>query len=261
MARKFNLLPSLTNVVGGSTATLNVPVGVTYHAIHFEYSGVTLAQMKNIEVQINGKTIQEYVDGTRLQDMNKYYSRHTEAGILTLWFDRIEYDNIMLRRTTAIGTANVSTFQIKMDIDAAATTPVIKAFATVSPNRPLELITKVKRWVVSNSATGTKEVSDIPREGRIPTMFFFKSDINDCEVQINGVRIYELGKALGGKVQADHGRTPDDSKYTAIDFHLEGDPAQALAVQGVADFRLRPNFGTSGTADLVVEYLTTFNGI
>lgn len=92
MARKFNLLPSITNVVAGSTATLNVPVGVTYHAINFEYSGVTLAQMKNIEVQINGKTIQEYVDGTRLQDMNKYYSRHTENGILTLWFDRIEYD-------------------------------------------------------------------------------------------------------------------------------------------------------------------------
>lgn len=148
-----------------------------------------------------------------------------------------------------------------MDIDGAAASPKIEAYATVSPNRPLEILTKVKRWVVTNSATGIKEVSDIPREGRIPTMFFFKDDISSCDVQINGVKIYELGKGLGGKVQADHGRTPDDSKYTAIDFHLEGDPAQALAVQGVADFRLRPEFDSAGSSDLVVEYLTQFNGI
>ena len=261
MARKFNTLPSLSNVQAGSTATLIAPIGVAYHCIHLEYSGVTLAQMKNIEVKVNGKTLQEFADAQRLQDINKYYSRNVEAGIITIWFERPEYDNLALRRSTILGTANVSTLQISMDIHADATAPVIKAYATVSPNRPLTSLTKIKRWVVSNSVAGVKEVADIPREGRMPVMFFFKDDISSADVSINSVKVYEISKGLGEKIQRDYGRTPDASKFTAVDFHLEGDPAQALAVQGVADFRIRPYFDTAGSADLVVEYLSSFDGI
>lgn len=261
MARKFIKLPSLSNVVASSRATLSVPVGVTYHKIDFQYSGISPAQFKNIRVKINGKPLQEYATGTRLNDLNKYYNRHVENNILTLWFDSTHFDNIALRRTTSIGTMDVSTFEIEFDIDSAATDPKIEAFATVSPNTALGVIRKVKSFVVTNSATGVKEVADLPREGRIPAMFLFKDDIDKCEVSINSVAVYEPNKVLGAKMQKDYGRVPDSSKYTALDFNLEGDPMQGLIVQGVADFRLRPEFTTAGSADLVVEYLTGFAGI
>jgi hypothetical protein len=92
-------------------------------------------------------------------------------------------------------------------------------------------------------------------------MFLFKDDIDRCEVSINSVAVYEPDKILGQKMQRDYERVPDPAKFTAIDFNLEGDPSQGLVVQGVADFRLRPEFTTSGSADLVVEYLTQFAGI
>jgi hypothetical protein len=261
MARKFPKLPSLTNVSAGSTATLQVPIGVTYHAIELTYSGVTLAQMKNIEVQLNGKTFQEFASGQRLQDINAYYGRNVEAGRMVLWFERPEYDNIILRRTTAIGTANIATFQVKMDIDAAAAAPVIDAHAIVSPNRPSVVITKIKQWVVSSSVSGVKEVADIPKEGKIAALFMFKPDISSMELSINGTKMWEPNKTLGQQIQKDYKRTPDAAKYTAVDFHLEGDPAQALIVNGVSDFRLRPYFDTSGSGDLVVEYLSGLGGI
>lgn len=261
MARKFIKLPSLSNVVANSRATLSIPVGVTYHKIDFQYSGVSPSQMKNIRVKINGKPMQEYATGTRLNDLNKYYGRHVENNIITLWFDSTHFDNIALRRTTAIGTMDVATFEIEMDIDSGATDPAISAYATVSPNTALGIIRKVKSFVVTNSAQGVKEVSDLPREGRIPAMFLFKDDIGKCEVSINGVAVYEPNKVLGSKMQKDYDRVPDDSKYTALDFNLEGDPAQGLIVQGVADFRLRPEFATAGSADIVIEYLTGFAGI
>jgi hypothetical protein len=261
MARKFPKLPSLQNVSANSTATLQVPLGVTYHAIELTYTGITLAQMKNIEVQLNGKTFQEFADGERLQDLNKYYGRNVEAGRMCIWFERPEYDNITLRRATAIGTQNIVTFQINIDIDGAAESPKIEAFAIVSPNRPSLVVTKVKRWVVSNSVEGVKEVADIPKEGKIAALFMFKPDISSLELSINGTKLWELDKVLGEQVQRDYGRKPDGTKYTAVDFHMEGDPAQALIVQGVADFRLRPFFDTAGTGDLVVEYLSGLGGI
>lgn len=261
MARKFPKLPSIQNVVAGSTASLSVPLGVTYHCINLTYAGVNLSEMKNIEVKLNGKTIQEFADGQRLSDMNRHYGRHTEAGILSIWFERPELDNLMLRRATCIGTEGIGTFQITFDIDAGATAPVIEAFATVSPNRPLGVITKVKRWVVSNSVTGVKEVADLPRAGRIASIFIHKADVLDCEVSVNSHKVYELDKALGAKVQKDYGRVPDGAKYTALEFMLEGDPAQALVVEGAQDFRLRPNFETAGSADVVVEYLSPLAGL
>ena len=261
MARKFPKLPSLTNVVAGSTATLQVPIGVTYHAIELVYSGVTLAQIKNIEVQLNGKTFHEYQDGERLQDMNKYFGRNVEAGRMVIWFETPELDNAAMRRSTCIGTENIATFQVKMDIDGAAVSPNIEAYAITSPNRPTTVLQKVKRWVVTNASSGLKEVADIPKEGVIPQIFLFKNDISSCELSINGTKLWEPDKTLGEQIQRDYGRVPDSAKYTAIDFMLEGTPENAISVKGVSDFRLRPVFDSAGTADIVVVYLSGLGGI
>ena len=257
MARKFNKLPSLTNVAKGSTATLVVPLGVTYHSITFDHAGVTLEQIKNIKVKLNGKSLQEYSDAAQLTEINKYYGRNIETGRFVLWFDRTEYDNMQLRRTTAIGTANIMTFQIEFDIDGAATNPVITATATVSQNRPSQMVTKVKKFVITNSQSGVKEVDSIPRMGAIPAMFLFNPNIVDMELSVSGTPFNELNKVQLQNLQRDYDRVPDGTKYTAIDFALEGDPTQALAVVGASDFRIKPEFSQAGSGVLVVEYLAS----
>lgn len=270
MARKFTKLPSLANVQAGSTATLIIPRGVTYDNIHLEYTGVTLAQITNIEVLINGKVIQSFTDGVRLQAINKHYKRNIKAGVLTFHFVRPEMENLALRRMTAIGTADVQTFEIKFDIAAAAAAPVIDAYAVKSNQMPLGAIVKTKRFPASSATSGLKEIDNIPKEGRILAIHLFKSDISKVEVEVDDAKVYELKKVLGAGIQVDHGRNPDNAVHTSVDFHLEGDPSQALVMnyvdgQGVLrkvqDFRIRPTLDTAGAFDIVVEYLTEFNGI
>ncbi len=261
MARQSKSLTSFSNVSAGSTATLQLPLGATYDAIHIKYAGVTLAQLKNIEVRINGKVIQSFIDATRLQDINKYYKRNVKAGVITLWFVRPEMDNVGLRRMTAIGTADVSTFDLRVDIDGAAAAPVLTAYANKSNQSPLGMITKFKRFPASSATAGQKEIDNIPREGRIAAIHLFKADISKVEVEVNERPVYDFDKVLGAGVQVDYGRNPNAAKHTSVDFTLDGDPSQALVVQGANDFRLRTELDTSGAFDIVVEYLTSFNGI
>ena len=59
----------------GSTAVINCPLGLTYESIIFQYSGVTLAQIKDLRVVVNGKVIQEYDTADQLDKLNQYYGR------------------------------------------------------------------------------------------------------------------------------------------------------------------------------------------
>lgn len=269
MARKNNKLPSLSNVAAGSTATLQIPLGTGYESIKLVHTGVTAAQMKNIEVRINGKPIWKFKDGTRLDALNKYYKRNVETGYLTFWFSRIEMENNLIRRMTGIGTMDISTFEIVFDIDAAASDPVVEAWATKSQNMPLGMITKIKTFPSSSATSGIKEIDNIPKEGRIGAIHLFKADISKAEVEVDSERVYEFNKTLGEVHQRDHGRVPDSAVHTTVDFFLEGDNSQALSMssivngqtQRVQDFRVRATLDTAGAFDTVVEYFTGFAGI
>lgn len=262
MSRKFNLLPSFSNVSAGSTATLEIPVGVTYDRIMVEYSGVTLSQLTNVQVVVNGKAIWQFKDAQRLHDINSYYKkRNAQAGVLDFWFIRPEFDNIDLRRLTALGTADVSTLSIKMTIDGAAANPQLVAHASKSMQSPLGMITKYREYPASSATAGMKDIDNLPKEGRIAAIHFFKDDITKVDVELDSVKAYELSKTLGEKVQSDWSRAPLSAKATSVDFTTEGNPATALIVEGVRDMRFRPVLATAGAFDVVVEYLTGFAGI
>lgn len=259
--RKLTKLPSISNVGAGLTATLNCPIGLTYDMIMLAYSGVTRAQIKDIEVVINGKTIQTFASATELQDINDFYGRDDIAGYVTLYFARPEMDNVTMQRMTALGTADVQTLSVNVDIDAAAAAPVITAHAVLSERQPLGLITKVKAFPMSSAVAGEIEIDNIPRGPRIQAIHLLKADISNIEVELDGQKIYEASKTLGEVVQKQHGRVPVTAKATHFDTQLEGDSAQALITAGSADFRLRPTLTTSGAVRVVVEYLDGLNGI
>ncbi|WP_404402978.1 major capsid protein P2 [Idiomarina seosinensis] len=266
MSRKLKQLPSLSNVAAGSTATLELPLGHTYDRVTLEYAGVTPAQMKNIQVVINGKVIWQLKTAERLNQLNAYYNRAVNAGFLDFHFVRPEFDNIDFRRLFAIGTADVATFSIKFDIDAAASAPVVTAHAVQSLNSPLGLITKIKEFPTSTATSGAKEIDSLPKQARIGAIHLFgKADISRAEVEVDSYKQYEASKALGEKLQSDIGRTPLDANGTTIDFVREGNPMNALVLRAgkvsVQDFRLRLTCDTPGSWDTVCEYYDQFQGI
>lgn len=260
-------LPSLSNVAAGSRATLQCPLGPTYDIITLEYSGVTLAQLKNIRVEINGKPIQEYESGVVVDSINKYYSRPVTAGQLDLYFLRPEMSyEPGSDRVTGIGTLDVQTLQISMDIDAAAVAPVIVASAERSDPQPLGIITKVKRWQFAAAVSGQFEIDNIPRTGRVMAMHLRNANITAIEVEIDRQKVLEGSRARLEGIQTRWGRSPQTADMLSVDWCLDGDPKQALAFIGrnraqVQDFRLRPTISAAGAVPIYVEYLDAFHGI
>jgi hypothetical protein len=262
--RDTKKLPSLSNVSAGSTAVLECPRGKTYDFITFEYSGtgVTREMLKNIQVMINGKPVQTFKDAQRLQDYNNYYKRADDAGFVTIWFIRPEMHNLVRRRMTAIGTLDVQTFSVNIDIDSSAPADLkIEANAMLSDPMPLGVITKIKSFPTSSDVTGEIEISDIPRRGRIQAMHLFKADISKVIVELDEVKKFEASKTLAEVIQGAHDRAPVTAKCTHVDFQLEGDNDQALIMQGIQDFRVKPTFDTTGSVDVVVEYMDGLEGL
>lgn len=254
-------LPSLANVGAGQTATLNCPVGLTYDRIEFEYSGVTLAEMKNVEVVINGKPVMTFKDMARVKKLNDYYGRSETSGFITLHFARPEMVALRDQRLTALGTQDVSTLAINIDIDGGATAPVIKAHAVQSEPQLLGAFIKVREFQFDASVAGTMEISTLPKGPRIMALHAFKSDVNDLEVEIDSQKVFDASKTLAQAIQKGYGRTPQTADATHFDTCLEGDLAQSLVTQGAQDLRFRLDLGSAGAVSLLVEYLDGFNGI
>lgn len=268
--RKIEQLPSLSNVSAGATATLNAPVGLTYDRIIFEYSGVTRAQMKDITVKINGKPIQEFADGDELDALNDYYGRSDTAGFLSLYFARPEMVDLGMQRSTGLGTADVKTLMVDIDIDGAALAPVIKAHAIKSDPQPLGSIVKVKRFQYNAGIVGQNEIDSIPTGPNVLAMHFKKADVTDVEVEVDSQKVTDASKTLLEAIQKEHGRTPQTAGYTHVDYGMEGDIFQALLTAhtdgngnrvNVQDFRQRVTVGSTGALPVIVEYVDGFAGI
>ena len=261
--RVTNKLPSLTNVSAGSTAVLNLPLGLTYDFIQLEYSGVTLAQMKNIKLEVNGKIIQEFKDGNQIVFLNTYHGRPADAaGFLTLWMIRPEMHTLQDQRLTALGTSDIKTLTLRFDIDAAATAPAVKAHAVQSEPQPFGLCTKIKSFVSSTAVAGVQEIDNLPTNAaRIGAIHLVKPDITDVEVTIDSMVAFQASKALAENIQKKYGKVPQTASATHIDWMLEGDMGQALTTQGVQDFRIKPTHGAAGQLDILVEYLDGLAGI
>ncbi|MDF2185456.1 major capsid protein P2 [Grimontia hollisae] len=261
--RLTHKLPSFSNVVAGATATLQLPLGLSFHMLLLEFAGVTLAQMKNIRLEVNGKVVQKWKDGERLNSMNKHYKRGTAtASSLPIWFIRPEMDDPLQQRVFAIGTSDVQTLTLLIDIDSAATAPVLKAHAIKGNQSPIGIITKIKTFPVSFATAGEQEIDNLPlpRGARIAAIHLYSPDITRCELDMNGRNVFELDKTLTAKIQTDYQRDPQTSDKMSMDFMLEGDMSQALVLEGVQDFRIRPTLANPGAVDVVVEYLDQFNG-
>ncbi|MBE0507789.1 MAG: hypothetical protein IBX50_13945 [Marinospirillum sp.] len=266
--RMLSKLPSLANVAPGSTATLNCPIGRSYDRIILEYTGVTLAQMKNLRVELDGKPIQEFKDAVQLNDLNKYYGRFEAAGFITIWFNRPEMNTLEHQRVTRLGTGAggqgvVQTFQISFDVDSAATAPVVRAHAVQSEASPLGMITKVKQFVFSSATAGQFEIDSIPRGPRILAVHCFKSDVTAVEVEQNSRKIREGSKELLEFLQQESGRAPMTAKATTIDFTQEADLYHSLETRPdfIRDQRFRLSLATPGEVRVVVEYLDHLPGI
>ncbi|MBO7928002.1 capsid protein [Pseudoalteromonas sp. K222D] len=263
--RNIAPLNKITGVDAGGTVSLTLPVNLTYDKIHFEYAGVTAAQIKNVKVELNGRTLTEY--GT-LQDLineNIYYGREVTSGLATMHFVRSEIESskqprLVEQRFFGLGTAGLSLAQIKFDIDDAAAAPVIKAYAEKSAASAPGWLFK-RRSFRYNFAVGVNEVENLPRPrgAYIAAIQIKKAGIKTAEFLVNNTKWREpIPKALHNAILKQNGRTPITDTHS-IDLMLDGDVFGALMLDpAINDMRLRIDSETEGQAEIIVDYFDSY---
>ena len=265
MARKTIKLPSISRVVAGSKATLELITGLTYLNVVISATGTALAasMFKRIDVFVNGKVIMTYKDLQRLIDINSYFNRGTDtANEFVLHFFRAELMDVIYRRAPGIGTKDVQTFHIEFELDATAPADIaMTAHALVDPvPQLLGAFVKVREYPFSSAVSGQVEIDRLPRGAFYPVIHLFKADISAVEVEADGVKIVDATKAVLEREQKEASpvqRVPVTAKATHIDWSTEGDYAQSIQTDQLQDFRIKMTLDTSGSVDVVTETIDT----
>lgn len=263
--RNIAPLNKITGVDAGGTVSLTLPVNLTYDKIHFEYSGVTPSQIKNLKVELNGRTLTEYATLQDLVNENTYYGRKVVAGIATMHFVRSEVKSskqpqLVEQRFFGLGTAGLSLAQIKFDIDAAADAPAIKAYAEKSAASAPGWLFK-RRSFRYNFSAGVNEVENLPKPNGayIAMIEIKKAGVTSAEFLVNNVKWREhIPKTLHNKILEDNDRTPIADIH-AVDLMLDGDVFGALMLDpAINDMRLRIDCESEGQCEIVVHYFDSY---
>lgn len=264
---KILKMPSLSRVAAGSKATLELPVGPTYHRLFFIATGTGLdvTDIGRIDVLINGRVVQTFKNLQRLFDLNSFYSRGADTvGNFAIHFFNAQLADLVYRRAPGIGTADVQTFHVELDIAGAGPVDLaITAYAEIDPvSMPLGAFVNIREYPGNSSTSGEVEMDKLPRGPWYQALHLFKSDISAVQLEADGgsgpVRVIDATKAILERVQKEASpvkRVPVTASATHVDFCVDGDLQNAIQTAGLKDLRLKMTLGTSGAYDIVAESL------
>lgn len=164
-------LNQINGVAAGATATINLPVGPRrYHTIHIGYKcanvgGATeaaiTAHLTEIRMNLDGVTQRKF-SAAQLFNLNRQKGKSPTVsastaipGYLTIFLAEPQRKSVLEREATCWGMKGVGSFQIEIDIAAAATSPVLSGFALIDDmdEAPMGIV-KWKRETIQVSATG-----------------------------------------------------------------------------------------------------------
>jgi len=269
MAKKTLLLPSISRVVAGAVAILEMPINPTYHNIKFTASGAALvaAHIGKIRVIVDGKTVQEYKDLTRLMDINAYHGRQADSVTdFMLHFKDDDFNDLAEKRTTAFGTLGLQTFNIEIELLAAfPANGAITAHAFVDTvAQPLGVFTRIRETSLNSAVAGVIEYDKLIRGGAVyKQIHFFKADISKIELEADSNKVIDATKAVLERQQKSVrpvARVPVSAKATHLDFVLEGTGSDLFNTNGMNDLRAKLTFDTAGVVEIVSEQLDVYLG-
>ena len=266
--RLVKKLPGVESVAAGSRASLKLPIGRTYYQVALKYAGVTLAQMKNFEILVNGIVFQKYRSATEIEKFALYQGMPVLAALLILDFERMGLLSEANRLITALGTGvtnpngvTPTIVEIAFDIDAGAAAPVISAEAVTGPPSPLGLLRKIRNFSVPVGVTGEIEISDLPRSNLIEMVAFDTSTVTltDVSVELDGVKIIDGPWTLHEHL-ADRGLRAPQAGLKVLDFCYAGFGSDVLNAGGSQDFRIKVEATATGSLPVTVYYLGPLEG-
>lgn len=271
--KSFEKLPTIPNVAAGNTITVKLPVGSLYEKVLLKLTDCVAADLENLKLEANSRTISEWPNGQYMVDMDAHYNRMQKEGWLIFHFARPEADIAEKRRFFGLDTSasqGITSAQLTMDIDGEVGAGVkIEAFAEKS--QPMagvpNWLVKTRRYQAPVTSIGQFEIDSIPRPqgSSIAAIHLFFPDVESgdglaeitkAEMLVNNVNWHSADAKAAQTLQELYGRTPQVEKATVIDLTLDGDISHALPLNStVQDFRLRCEAASTGTVIVMVEYV------
>lgn len=302
--KRISQLPALTGVVAGDTATLDIPIGPRYQVLWLRVSDGNNADASTIidelRLKVNGKvqrimTIAE-LDGLNSLMNDPAYNVITQdggtkaitqarsivtpgAGMYSIFKTaaKVTYVPIFfaepwrpfaVAEELAWGTGNLSTFQLEVDVAAAANAPVIQAYAEVdnavittnglSRAVPMGLITKWDRLQVAINSTKLQwQGLKLPAGDTLLSLHFIDANISNVAIKADSYEWRDLSQADNQIVLHSRRMTPRSTAYDVILDYDDIPGGAGLKLDGVRDFRVNLDLsdGTPRNIAVLVQSL------
>ena len=249
-----------SNVVGNGTATVNLPVGMSYNEIILALGGTTFtkAMLTGIRVKVNGKIIYNQI-GSRLDSMNQYRGLTASAGFLTIDFTEPKAKTMVEQYLGNINTASgVSSVTVEVDI-AGATAPTLDSWAELGPPAKLGVLAKQIPFSQSFSSSGKlpMKLIDITNRGALIKRVHFAhgGNLSAMEVKKNGIVIWDnVPTAACSFWQGEYGKAAQANIYT-YDPCADNNYANAVKTADATSMEFNPTFSAADSVTAVMEVL------
>lgn len=278
-------LPAFNGVAAGQTATLNVPLGPTYHNIMLAFYCTNAGNgnkanwesyASKVRVKLNSKTQREFT-GAELDSINAFYNRPNQAEG-TSFFPMIYFSEPWERRvqdedTLAWGTqqgGGVQSFSLEVDLAAGITGPTLSALAEVEyVSRSIGLISKWYRQNVQVSAAGQVNLQ-LPRPAgdayrALHCFPVATTDIISTQIETDKLQRQNLTDAQMRVAAINHGWTPQTNmSHYVFDVTGRVNDALPMSYQGangkptgqvVQDFGVTFNMNAANSFQMTMERL------
>lgn len=257
-------MPAFDGVAAGQTATCRLPIGLSYHDLMLDYSGVTLSQMTEIRLMANGKAIQRYVGGDVLDMMNQFEGRDAASGTLIVPIgDRFGLNTRQAIEATKLGTGGrmpdgspdpdpIVSLALEIDIASAATAPALSLIARQSDPDVAGTVKHIHHFIRTPTGAGEFQIADLPT-GRVYEKIYFRSSVvTRVVIERDGFVIFDRTAAQNEHYQTDGVRVPQSNVFV-VDFSEMGYGTEGLVTAGVQDLRFRLTCSGAGTINIETE--------
>ena len=265
MTRSIKRMPTPLGIGGGQTASVNLPLGLTYHRfyINCNWNNGTVDQdvpvadwgnvIEEVRLMVNGDA-RITMDAADIAKLNAYYGESMVAGTLPLFLSRPWMRTAGGEDQSAYGTVGIDTFTLEMDIKTGVTINSLNVYAVQSAATVFGPHLRIQKYVRNQGVTGEAEIDNIVRGPyALMALHVATAAVGKVEVLTDQRKVYETNKSVRNAHADVADRTPQ-AGMTHIDLIGENRLSEALPMN-VQDFRLALEFEATGNFAIYAESL------
>ena len=262
--RILKKMPTPQGIGAGQTASVNLPLGLTYERFYIRANvdgtprDLPIAEfgdyIEEIRLLLNGDA-KITISGADLVKLNQYYDVDQSAGAIPLMLSRPWMRTAGGEDQSGYGTAGgVDSFTMEIDLADGKTFNTLLVYAVQSPGRPFGAHLRIQRFSETQGLAGEGEIADIPRGPyALYALHMTTANITNVEVLADQRKVHESDLTVRSLHQKIAGRAPQVG-MTHIDFLTENRIGNALPM-ALQDFRIKNTYTAAANFSIYAESL------